>query len=151
MSADYGRVPLEDYDTAWGNTEAPERGEYAEVPDGEYVAIVTGLRPTLSREKSLPMFSWEFTIRGPQYAHRKLFRNDLITPDRLKYIKADFITCGLDLDRLSDFYDRGMDAIGVGVVIKKVTKKGKDGKMYPNVYIQKRIDLDDLPEDDIPF
>lgn len=142
---EYDDLNLKDYDDYWKGIEVKER-ESKEVPDGTYLAEISALRPKFSKN-GYPMFSWEFTVLGPSHKNRKVFRNDVINDDRLKFIKQDFYTIGLNLENLSDFEDRAHEVIGRWVEIK-IASKEANGQTYHNIYINKRVAG---PDDGTPF
>jgi len=140
-------VPLEDYDESYRNAQAVDSGE---VPDGTYLCAINSCYPAESTTGK-DMFKWMFTVLGPTSVGRKIFRNDVLTPEKLPWLKADFSKLGLkDMERLSDFYDRGGEIIGKVVEVRVQTKV--DGEnVYRNVFINKLVGEQSVTDDDIPF
>ena len=112
--------------------------QFDDVPDGKYQARVEKVE--LSRTQAGdPMLKWQLRILGPQHAGRMLFRNNVIASrENLKFLKADLLVCGLELGKLSDLGSRLGELLDVALEVTRKTR----GE-YANVYLNKRIVLDD--------
>jgi hypothetical protein len=121
----YDKAPLE---TGSGN-----------VPDGKYTAKVARAFIAESKRSGDPMLKWELTIIAGDYEGRKLFRNNMLAnEENLKFLKKDLNTCGMTLNRLSELGNRTEELLDIVVEVQKKT----NGE-YENVYLNKRIDVDD--------
>lgn len=145
----FEQIDLAEFDDEFTSTEVAE-SEFGDVPDGIYQVSVDKIQLTKSKAGT-PMLKWQFRILGPTCRKRKLFKNSVITPSSLAYLKKDLTMAGLHLEKLSDLEDRLGELLDVQLEIKKV-KKGE----YDNIWINKQIEVDDpdapgATSSDLPF
>lgn len=152
MSLDY-REDLKQLDDAWEQAEVEEGPRFEDLPDGKYEAEITEVCFNNSKQSGRFQMSWEFTVRSPEkYRKRKIFRHSgLETQENIKWLKQDFATCGIYLQKLSD-----VDlAAFIGRVVEiQLKTKGE----FQNVYINRLISVpgqDELgktgTDDEVPF
>ncbi|MHB1001444.1 MAG: DUF669 domain-containing protein [Armatimonadota bacterium] len=137
-----GDIDLAQFDDDYANAPVEER-EFDDVPDGKYQVNVDKVELTKAQSTGNPMIKWTLKILGPQCAGRLLWRNSVITKATLSWVKTDLKTCGLEMDGLSELRDRLNDLLDVKLEITKRTKGESQ-----NIYINRRIVLDDLASRD---
>ena len=120
------------------------------IPDGIYTVRVQSVDFGFTKtEKRL--LKWQLQIVAGEYAGRVLYRNNLLEPDSVQWLKKDLKSCGLMLERVSDLTHKYKNLEGIELIVSK-KKKGE----YDNVYINglarpdARCPVKD-PIDDIPF
>ena len=115
-----------------------EPNKFDDVPDGKYQVKVEKVEMARTQSDA-PMLKWQLRVLGPQNRGRMLFRNNVVaSKENIKFLKADLLTCGLELAKLSDLPNRLPELLDVGLEITKRTR----GE-YSNVYFNRRIVLDD--------
>jgi len=102
-------------------------------------------------QKGDPLIKWDLIVLAGQHAGRHIFKNSVITPASLPFVKGDLTTLGLELAKLSELGGRLGELLDVTL---EVTKRTRDG--FVNVYFNKRIQIAaDVPRqlsaDDTPF
>jgi hypothetical protein len=132
----------------------PDTQERSEVPDGTYQVNIENLAIRKSKTDGKTLVKWMLrVISGPQ-KKRVIWRNNSIaTPDNRKFLKGDLLAAGLNLEKLSDLPARLHELLDMKLEVKKVTTT-KAGKVYSNVYIQKRIDVTvpaEKNDEEVPF
>ena len=135
---------LKHLDEAWKNTTA-DNNDRSDLPDGKYLCRVDQLE--LKESKSgKPMLAWQLVVIDGKHKGRKLFRNSmLVTEENLKYLKKDLLSCGLELDRISDLPGELNSLLDIEIQVTAKTK----GE-HQNVWIDKRVGIGDGP-DEVPF
>jgi hypothetical protein len=135
----------DDYDTA-------EAMDGDEVPDGKYQVRVDKVKLDRS-QKGNPMIKWDMVVISGTQANRHVFKNSVITPAALPFVKGDLKTVGINLAKFSELQQRLADLLDVTLEVTKRTR----GE-YSNVYFNKRIQLAagalppaPPPARDIPF
>ena len=119
-----------------------EPNQFDDVPDGKYQVVVDKVELTRTQNDD-PMLKWQLKILGPQHRGRMMFRNNVIaSKENIKFLKADLLTCGLELGKLSELPDRLADLLDVAL---EVTKKTRGD--YANIYMNKRVVLTDTDGD----
>jgi hypothetical protein len=135
----------------YNNATAQTKGDYEDVPDGNYQVKVESVKMKETKESRLPMLTWEFKIIAGEHAKRKIFKNDVLDPDskwineKMTYLKTDLSTCGVTLDSIKDIesvLDKLLD-VNLEITVKS---KGE----YQNVYINRKLESS-VNADDIPF
>ena len=116
--------------------------QFDEVPDGKYQVKVEMVE--LARtQNGAPMLKWHLRVLGPQHRGRMMFRNNVMASnENIKFLKADLLACGLELGKLSDLPGRLGELLDVALEVTRKTR----GE-YANVYLNKRIVLDDPDSD----
>jgi len=116
--------------------------QFDEVPDGKYQIKVEKVELTRT-QNGAPMLKWHLRVLGPQHRGRMMFRNNVMASnENIKFLKADLLACGLELGKLSDLPGRLGELLDVALEVTKKTR----GE-YANVYLNKRIVLDDSDAD----
>ncbi|MHB1002019.1 MAG: DUF669 domain-containing protein [Armatimonadota bacterium] len=137
-----GDIDLAQFDDDYANAPAQEK-EFDDVPDGKYQVNVEKVELTKAQSTGNPMIKWTLKILGPQCAGRLLWRNSVITKATLSWVKTDLTTCGIEIGNLSELPGRLNDLLDVKLEITKRTKGESQ-----NIYINRRIVLDDLASRD---
>lgn len=144
--SDPSHVDLSAYDADFEMAEAPEMEE---VPDGKYQVRIEAVKLAQS-QKDDPMIKWDLVVISGQHASRHIFKNSVITPASLPFVKGDLKTLGLSLAKFSDLPNHLESLLDVKLEVTKRTK----GE-YTNVYFNKRIEIGPGPAapaaDSIPF
>ena len=127
-----------------------ETSDFEEVPDGKYQVRIDSVRLDRS-QKGDPMIKWDLVVIAGQHNARHIFKNSVITPAALPFVKGDLKTLGLDLAKFSDLTGRLEELLDVTLEITKRTR----GE-FTNVYFNKRIQIaggipGQRPTDGIPF
>ncbi|MEZ6100259.1 MAG: DUF669 domain-containing protein [Pirellulaceae bacterium] len=140
-------VDLSDFDDDFSSAESPS---FDEVPDGKYQARIDSVRLDRS-QKGDPMIKWDLIVIAGQHSGRHIFKNSVITPAALPFVKGDLKTVGLELAKFSDLAGRLDEVLDRTMEITKRTR----GE-YTNVYFNKRIQLAGAaasapPAGDVPF
>lgn len=140
-------VDLTGFDDDFSSAEAPS---FDEVPDGKYQARIDTVRLDRS-QKGDPMIKWDLIVIAGPHTGRHVFKNSVITPAALPFVKGDLTTLGLELPKLSDLAKRLNELLDVTLEITKRTR----GE-YTNVYFNKRIQLasgsaSQSAGDEVPF
>lgn len=103
------------------------------IPDGRYQVRVE--RVELSTAQSgHPVLKWRLRVHAPAGAGALLWKNHVVAPDSLGWLKHDLRLCGLELDRLSDLPHSLECLIGVELEVSKRTR----GR-WENVYFNRRL------------
>ena len=126
------QVDLSDIDDDFSSAEAPS---FDEVPDGKYQVRIDAVRLD-RRQRDDPMIKWDLLVIAGPHQGRHIFKNSVITPAALPYVKGDLKTVGLQLAKFSDLSDRLEDLLNVNLEITKRTRGD-----YTNVYFNKRIEI----------
>jgi hypothetical protein len=133
FAPDNNPVDLSAFDDEFASAEAPAGTE--EIPDGKYQARIDTVRLDRS-QKGDPMIKWDLIVIAGQHTGRHIFKNSVITPPSLPYVKADLKTLGMDLAKFSDLGNRLDELLDVTLEVTKRTR----GE-YSNVYFNKRIQI----------
>ena len=142
------KVDLSGFDDDFASAEAPSGDEVA---DGKYQVRIDGVRLDHS-QKGDPMIKWDLIVISGSQSGRHVFKNSVITPAALPFVKADLQTVGLELTKFSDLSQRLDDLLDITLEVTKRTR----GE-YSNVYFNKRISIASdgnakrAPNDQIPF
>jgi hypothetical protein len=131
-------VDLSAFDDEFTSAAAPS---FDEVPDGKYQARIDGVRLDRS-QKGDPMIKWDLVVIAGQHAGRHIFKNSVITPAALPFVKGDLKTLGLELAKFSDLSNRLEELLDVTLEVTKRTR----GE-YTNVYFNRRFQV---PNSDVP-
>lgn len=140
-------VDLSGFDDDFSSAESPS---FDEVPDGKYQARIDSVRLDRS-QKGDPMIKWDLIVIAGQHSGRHIFKNSVITPAALPFVKGDLKTVGLELAKFSDLAGRLDEVLDHTLEITKRTR----GE-YTNVYFNKRIQIAGAPASappagDVPF
>ncbi len=128
--------------------DAVEPADNDEVPDGKYQVRVQRVKLDRS-QKGDPMLKWDLVVLSGQHAHRHIFKNAVITPAALPFVKGDLKTLGLEMPRFSELPSHLDELLDLTLEVTKRTK----GE-YANVYFNRRIQVPaggENPAADAPF
>jgi hypothetical protein len=129
-----------------------EVNTYEELPDGRYQVRIERVELKESKNQKLPMLEWEFVVVDGKYEGRHEWKYNLIVPDRLKWLKQDLFSAGLELEELHKLEEELPTLLDRVLDIEIATNKSeKTGKNYRNVYIRKLIDSTPLKKPEDPF
>jgi hypothetical protein len=139
---------LHQFDEAWTKASVSIDAYYADIPDGNYEALIEEARLTTTPSTGRPMVVWTLRIQGPVAANRTLPRTLVVTDNTVGWLKEDLQKCGLSLERLSELPQRIHEIEGQ---VLPVEKRTKDGRM--NVHFRWRRDRRQAPpaDDELPF
>ena len=129
-------IDLSQFDGGFRNEQVDTRADFDSVPDGKYQVNVEKVELTETHTSGNPMLKWTLRIIAPQQVNRLLWRNSVITPKTLKFLKTDLHVCGLDLERLSDLPNHLGRLLDVKLEVTKRTKGDNE-----NIYFNRRIDI----------
>jgi len=132
FAPDNGNVDLSAFDDEFTSAEAPN---FDEVPDGKYQARIDSVRLDRS-QKGDPMIKWDLIVIAGPHAGRHVFKNSVITPAALPFVKGDLKTLGMQLERFSDLSHRLTELLDLTL---EITKRTRDE--FTNVYFNKRIQI----------
>jgi len=125
-----GGVNLAAFDEEYEQAEAPD---FDEVPDGKYQVRIESVRLTES-QKHDPMIKWDLLVISGQFEGRHIFKNSVITPASLPFVKGDLKTLGVQLPKFSDLPHRLEELLDKRL---QVTKRTKDE--FTNVYFNRLL------------
>ena len=127
---------MDELEQMWGaaTTESRQTGEFENLPDGKYQAKIESIRFGHTKEKGLPMFSWDLILVS-SHAGRHIFHNRVMSSaDNVKYAKQDFTNVGLHANSINELTDK-LDEILDAVIEIQLKTKGQ----YQNCYINKVV------------
>jgi hypothetical protein len=121
------------------------------VPDGQYRVNVDSVELTTAKSSGNPMLKWKLRVLAGPYEHRWLFKNRVITPATLEWVKKEMAVCGLELEPFSDLPHRLAELVNTELLVAKLTR----GE-YENIYLNKKVTPPNEGEiaelaDDLPF
>ncbi len=128
-------VDLADLDEEYSQAEIQE-DSFDTVPDGKYQVQVMKAELTLAKTTQARMLKWHLKILGPTNVGRYLFKNSMLSPKSLTYVKTDLHRCGVDLEKMSELQNRLNELLDLILEVRKKTKDDNE-----NVYIDKRIEV----------
>ena len=139
FAANNSDIDLSEFDDDFSSVETPE---FDEVPDGKYQVRIDAVRLEQS-QKGDPMIKWDLIVIAGQHAGRHIFKNSVITPAALPFVKGDLRTLGLKLAKFSDLAGRLEELLDATLEITKRTRGD-----YANVYFNKRIQIASASEEE---
>lgn len=147
MNDDFG---LEQFDEEYASAEVEER-DFEPIPDGKFQVQVDRIEMTHAKNSGNPMLKWALKILGPTHQGRLLWRNNmLVSAENIRWLKGDLHICGLELEKLSELPANLEKLLDVKLEVTKRTRGDNE-----NIYLNRRIVMDDVPEDDmdgdVPF
>jgi hypothetical protein len=113
------RIDLAALDEAFARADAPEP---APLPDGAYLVEIFGVELRATRQTARPMLCWTLRVLSGPFAARRLWRNQVLGPGNLGWLKKDLRLCGLDLAKLSDLPAHLEGLRGIQLEIVKRTR-----------------------------
>jgi hypothetical protein len=142
-------LDLSGFDDGYSAAEVPT---IEELTDGKYQVRTDTVRLDQSQNGN-PMIKWDLIVLSGPHAGRHIFKNSVITPASLPFVKKDLQVLGIDLAKFSDLPMRLNELLDATLEVSK-QQRGE----YANVYFNKRITLvpqQDVhavpPNDNIPF
>lgn len=118
------------------NVELPEEGEFTELPEGEYKAVIDNIQFKESKAGNL-MCEWEFIIDEGDYSNRHHWKyNVLNSPENMKRLLTELAKFGVDTTTMESIEKGFTDMINVPVTleIKKSVSK-KTGTEFTNTHV----------------
>lgn len=145
--SDNANLDLSAFDDDFASAASPS---LEEVPDGKYQVRIEGVRLDRS-QKGDPMIKWDLIVIAGSQAGRHIFKNSVITPAALPFVKGDLKTLGLQLTKFSDLQQRLEELLDITLEVTRRTR----GE-YTNVYFNKRLQIAanavrQQPADQLPF
>lgn len=145
------RGDIADLDLAYESSKPADRGDFPEIPDGVYQVNVHEACFKRSKAGNL-LFLIVFEVLDSNYAGRKIFKNYVLKPESLGFLKADLLTLGMVVKNLSELDQQVYDLLDT---VAFVTLKRKTGSEFQNCYVNQLVSKrsDSLPRnsDAIPF
>ncbi len=125
-------MDLSSFDDDFAAAEAPSLDE---VPDGKYQVRIDSVRLDRS-QRGDPMIKWDLIVISGVLAGRHIFKNSVISPAALPFVKGDLQTLGLELHKFSELSDRLEELLDITLEVTKRTR----GE-YSNVYFNRRFQI----------
>lgn len=125
-------VDLSAFDDDFSSAEAPS---FDEVPDGKYQARIDSVRLANS-QKGDPMIKWDLIVLSGPQAGRHIFKNSVITPAAMPFVKGDLKTLGLELAKFSDLPSHLESLLDITLEVTKRTRGD-----FANVYFNRRFQI----------
>lgn len=124
--------------------------EYAPIPDGKYEVHVNDvvLKPTKSGDGSRILWTLEIT-KGPCEKRLLFHSNQLVTPENLRFAKADLFMCGIKDPKISDAVKKLGQLHGLRLLVTVKTKGEYQNNYFDEVLTEDEIHPDE--DDPIPF
>ncbi len=143
-------IDLSRFDDEYSGIKPEARGP---VPDGTYQVNVEKAELALSQSKN-PMLKWQLRIIAPEFIGRIIYKHNMLsTSDNLKWLKTDLLTCGLELQKLSDLQQNLGSLLNCKLEITKKTK----GE-FENIYFNRLLTVTQepsawgmTPAEELPF
>lgn len=105
------------------------------LPDGKYQVQI--LKAHLDKsQKGDPMIKWDLAVISGPLTGRHLFKNSVITPASLPFVKGDLKTLGLQLGKFSELPTRLEEVLDLALEVTRRTKGD-----YTNVYFNRRLNI----------
>lgn len=123
-----------DLDETYENTKAPA-GSADSIPDGSYDMVIVNAYATKSEKSGNRLFKWRVKVLGPRLAGTALWRNSTIEAERIKWLKKDMQSLGIDLPKLSLLTNKEWVAENIIGLKVSTNVKNKDG--YCNIYFNR--------------
>jgi hypothetical protein len=136
LPEDNSAIDLSSYDAEFEAAQVPDMEE---VPDGKYQVRVNTVKLAQS-QKGDPMLKWDLVVISGQHADRHIFKNSVITPASLPFVKGDLQTLGLTLAKFSDLPNHLELLLDLNIEVTKRTKGD-----FTNVYFNKLLHLAAAP------
>ncbi len=113
-----------------------ENQQFECIPQGVYDAVVSGLEYGLSQASGNPMWTWELTLEGGDWAGRKVFSHTTFNPDGLPRTKKVIMRVMSELLDRKPFSPEAIanEGVLVGAACQvKLNIKMYDGRKVNNV------------------
>ncbi|MFQ5647331.1 MAG: DUF669 domain-containing protein [bacterium] len=132
---------LKAYDDEWDGMETPEKKEYEPIPNGKYQAVIDKAYMDEAKSSGADLLQLELVIIAGKFKKRRLFKKStLLTRENLRWLKDDLKKIEVaitPISKLDEQLDKFIDVV-VEVYVKNKEYQGKD---YPNVYFNKKLDI----------
>ena len=111
-------------------------GEYTELPEGEYKAVIENVSFGESKAGNLK-FEWEFVINEGDYVNRHHWKyNTLTSPENMKRLLTELEKFGIDTTTMETINNGLPDLINVPVIIKITKSTSKTtGTVFTNTHV----------------
>jgi hypothetical protein len=130
-------IDLSGWDEEFSGIKPEARGP---VPDGTYQVNIERVELTRSQNKN-PMLKWELRIIAPEFIGRIIHKHNMLsTSENLKWLKTDLVTCGLELQKLSELQENLFHLLNCKL---EITKKSKGE--YENIYFNRLLTVTEEP------
>lgn len=152
MGSDFYEDILSDIDETYDKAE----GKNELIPVGEYRALIADATLDRNEDTGIVSLVLKLKITAPTSIGRVIYhRNQLVKdPDRIKFVKKDIQTCGVQLEKLSQVGKHLEDFKGRVLEIK-VVHKGKYANAYLNSLVGRVEDAVEAAsnndDDGVPF
>jgi hypothetical protein len=113
------RIDLAALDEAFALADVPSA---ASLPDGPYLVEVALVELRATRQTARPMLCWTLRVLSGPFAARRLWRNQVLGPGNLGWLKKDLRLCGLELPKLSDLPGHLARLHGIRLEVIKQTR-----------------------------
>ena len=137
MTESYSDVDLAYLDTDYDQTEVSE-SDFEPVPPGKYQVVVERIELTTAQTTGNPMLKWTLRVLNGAYDNRLIWKNSVIMPHTLEYVKRDLQTCQLFLTKLSDLKNHLNKLLDLRLEVAVRTKNDNT-----NVYLNRLIAASD--------
>jgi len=119
-------------DEEYGKAEAMSSEE---VPDGKFQVRVKSVRLDKSRNGN-PMLRYDLVVISGAQVGRHIFKNAVITPNSLSFVKGDLKLLGVTLGKLSELPNHLEALLDKGLEVTKRTKGD-----FVNVYFNRLLQV----------
>jgi len=94
-------VDLAHLDDDYDGTEVKDQ-DYEVIPPGKYQVVTDKVELKHAESSGNPMLTWTLRIISSTFKDRLLWKNSVILPHTLGFLKKDLSICGLDSIKLSE-------------------------------------------------
>ena len=126
-------VDLAHLDGDYGDTEVKDT-DYDAVPPGKYQVVIENVALKYAESSGNPMLTWTLQVISSVCQDQRIWKNSVILPHTLGYLKKDLWRCGVELEKLNDLNNRLNELLDLRL---EVTVKAKDGNT--NVFFNRLI------------
>ncbi|GAF68352.1 unnamed protein product [marine sediment metagenome] len=143
---------LSQYDDEYEGLKPEEERSFEDPPDDKYQVMVDKVEIKWTKKGDKQMLCWQLKILVGPYKNSRLFKNTVIGPKSLFFIRQDLGRCGVKLTKFSDLRNHLAQLLDLYLEVEQ--KLSKDGE-YTNIYINKHINIgtntgDEAPSDTKP-
>ena len=123
---------------------AEEESDFGSVPDGKYEVIIDKMDLGRTPNAGYIKITWQLRVTGPTHQNRVIFKSSVVTPNSLRFIKADLRKCSVPIEDLSALPAHLDKLTNLELSVTKRTSNG-----YENIYIDRCKHSEII--DDLPF
>lgn len=120
------------------------------LPDGTYQVKVDKVRIVRSKDQTRLMLIWDLVCVAGEHEGEPHTHIRTIDADNMKWLKAELMMAGVQIELLSQLPDHLEDALDAIVEITVKTNR-KDDKEYTNTYFRKAIQAGGRLGEEVPF